>query len=467
MPRRSWGGTILISQIERATKKKRTGKLHPFPSDMSHLPHLARTHALLGHFESVGQPTQDVPASLASTPQRGMVASASGRMTLRARKQIEEDGGVGGGDVTPPAPRRGRGRGGVMASSSSSASASVTPSRAGRGKMGDSGGNGDEAMGMGESTPPGSARRGRGRGRGGVGGGGVGGTPTRLGTTTGGQGVVHPLERVDGVDGVDRGDPMQGNADGVENSDEAALEKSSDTQSAVPSSAEWSGVDDLIGGMQRVGLGRDGGDDERGGVVSRDARTAQREVQSQVPSQSHVVQHLQSHHTQPDAVSTLDSESQSPLNTVSHSSGTTTTPHTFGQSSFPRPTLPVVTPSRDILPPDTAAAPAPAPIYDSAPNPATIPPASLSASTSIPGSTHDGKIFLRFARPASTAPSPEPVSASESASVTVPSHAPILASIATGNVSESEAPPHFIARTGGMYPVLPRYDVQQGGKGGD
>lgn len=87
-------------QIEKATKKKRTGKLGPFPSELSHLPHLARAHALLAHFE--GTPPDTVP-SATNTPQQGS------RMMLRGRRKPNGEDEVA---VTPPptASRRGRGK---------------------------------------------------------------------------------------------------------------------------------------------------------------------------------------------------------------------------------------------------------------------------------------------------------------------------------------------------------------------
>jgi histone deacetylase HOS3 len=91
---------LLHMQIEKATKKKRTGKLGPFPSELSHLPHLARAHALLAHFE--GTPPETVP-SATNTPQQGS------RMMLRGRRKPNGEDEVA---VTPPptASRRGRGK---------------------------------------------------------------------------------------------------------------------------------------------------------------------------------------------------------------------------------------------------------------------------------------------------------------------------------------------------------------------
>ncbi|ORX41060.1 histone deacetylase domain-domain-containing protein [Kockovaella imperatae] len=93
----SWWSETELVNIERATKKKRTGPLAPFPKEVSHIPYLHRTHALLGHFE--GTSAENLSAT--STPQQS-------RMALRERKaaygEIQE--------TTPPAPaRRARGRG--------------------------------------------------------------------------------------------------------------------------------------------------------------------------------------------------------------------------------------------------------------------------------------------------------------------------------------------------------------------
>lgn len=126
-------------QLERATRKKRTGKLHPFPSDLAHLPHLARTHALLEHFGSIGTvdtaanpasglgagsmtPSHSAPSGIGN-PSAQSTPVATGRMTLRTRKAaVEMDRDVEA-LVTPPraagagagtgagASSRGRGRG--------------------------------------------------------------------------------------------------------------------------------------------------------------------------------------------------------------------------------------------------------------------------------------------------------------------------------------------------------------------
>lgn len=101
------------NQFEKASKKKRTGRIAPLASEFSGVPHLVRTHALLGHFETFGVSADAIPASVTSTPQHaGALGSGSGgRMTLRERRK--GNGYPYGNDeeVTPPptASRRGRG----------------------------------------------------------------------------------------------------------------------------------------------------------------------------------------------------------------------------------------------------------------------------------------------------------------------------------------------------------------------
>lgn len=99
-------------QIEKTTKKKRTGKLAPFPPEYAHLSHLARTHAIFAHFESIGE---TLPPSVVSTPQH---AGTTSRMALRERKMKVEEYM----SITPPptAARRGRGRGAASAAPSAS-----------------------------------------------------------------------------------------------------------------------------------------------------------------------------------------------------------------------------------------------------------------------------------------------------------------------------------------------------------
>jgi histone deacetylase HOS3 len=88
-------------QLEKATKKKRNGKIAPFPAELSPHPHLHRTHSLLSHFETVGIATQAETPSAQGTPQHQSVVAETmgmGRMTLRdreRRKQLQEE-------VTPP-----------------------------------------------------------------------------------------------------------------------------------------------------------------------------------------------------------------------------------------------------------------------------------------------------------------------------------------------------------------------------
>jgi hypothetical protein len=83
-------------QIEKSIKRKRNGRLAPLPTESNSHPHLIRAHALLGHFETIGISPENValPPSASNTPQH-MTTSASGRMTLRDRRKVEEE-------VTPP-----------------------------------------------------------------------------------------------------------------------------------------------------------------------------------------------------------------------------------------------------------------------------------------------------------------------------------------------------------------------------
>ncbi|KAK8850477.1 hypothetical protein IAR55_004395 [Kwoniella newhampshirensis] len=99
-----WSETELVN-IEKATKKKRTGKLQPFPSDLSSHSHLLRTHALLGHFESIGVPEAAAP-SVTSTPQ-----TVAARMTLRDRSRKVDDSAPASTESTPAIRRPARGRG--------------------------------------------------------------------------------------------------------------------------------------------------------------------------------------------------------------------------------------------------------------------------------------------------------------------------------------------------------------------
>lgn len=83
---------LIDCQIERATKKKRTGKLHPFPTDLS-APYLTRTHGLLSIFEGTDG-SSSTPPSAVNTP-----VMSTARMTLRERKkQVKEDDEM----ITPP-----------------------------------------------------------------------------------------------------------------------------------------------------------------------------------------------------------------------------------------------------------------------------------------------------------------------------------------------------------------------------
>ncbi|WVR08580.1 hypothetical protein IAU60_005635 [Kwoniella sp. DSM 27419] len=100
----AWWREQELVNIEKATKKRRTGKLAPVPSDLTSHSYLHRTHALLGMFE--GTPTaESAPPSVASTPQTAT------RMTLRDRRKVEDPAaGIGSADATPPARRAARGR---------------------------------------------------------------------------------------------------------------------------------------------------------------------------------------------------------------------------------------------------------------------------------------------------------------------------------------------------------------------
>ncbi|RXK40609.1 histone deacetylase HOS3 [Tremella mesenterica] len=99
---RSWWTEEELICIEKATKKKRTGKIAPFPIELSSSSHLLRTHTLLSIFEG----SDPSPASNTTTPQ------PASRMTLRGRRA---NGGDESTTSTPTAIRRGRGRGGTPA----------------------------------------------------------------------------------------------------------------------------------------------------------------------------------------------------------------------------------------------------------------------------------------------------------------------------------------------------------------
>ncbi|OCF31780.1 histone deacetylase HOS3 [Kwoniella heveanensis BCC8398] len=98
----NWWTESELVNLEKATKKRRTGKLAPFPNELSSHPHLQRTHTLLGHFEGTGSVESAAP-SVASTPQP---ATAS-RMTLRDRRKPDETPSA---DITPPARRTAQSR---------------------------------------------------------------------------------------------------------------------------------------------------------------------------------------------------------------------------------------------------------------------------------------------------------------------------------------------------------------------
>nr|XP_019051123.1 histone deacetylase HOS3 [Kwoniella bestiolae CBS 10118]OCF30053.1 histone deacetylase HOS3 [Kwoniella bestiolae CBS 10118] len=114
-----WWTEQELVNFEKATKKRRTGKLAPFPSELSSQPHLQRTHILLGHFECVGTASESVPPSVNNTPLPPAV-----RMTLRDRKRPEDIALPQSTDITPPARRAIRGRGGGWTGSTA-----ATPTR--------------------------------------------------------------------------------------------------------------------------------------------------------------------------------------------------------------------------------------------------------------------------------------------------------------------------------------------------
>lgn len=72
--------------MEKATKKKRGGKLAPLPAEFASQPHLSRTHSLLAHFEGVTS-TESVASTATNTPM-------GTRMTLRDRRRADEAGGA-------------------------------------------------------------------------------------------------------------------------------------------------------------------------------------------------------------------------------------------------------------------------------------------------------------------------------------------------------------------------------------
>ncbi|KAL7422929.1 histone deacetylase [Cryptotrichosporon argae] len=97
----SWWAEPELVNIEKAIKRKRTGKLNPPAPDLA--PHLARTHALLSLFETgdaAPHPPPSAPASAASTPRE--------RMTLRERRKVADDDADDVAPTLPPPGRRGR-----------------------------------------------------------------------------------------------------------------------------------------------------------------------------------------------------------------------------------------------------------------------------------------------------------------------------------------------------------------------
>ncbi|WWC72538.1 uncharacterized protein I206_106500 [Kwoniella pini CBS 10737] len=105
----TWWTEQELVNIEKATKKRRTGKLAPFPTEFSSHPHLQRTHTLLGHFEGGSNGIDSAVPSVQSTP------LPSARMILRDRRKPEDIALPPSADNTPVAPRlravRGRGGG--------------------------------------------------------------------------------------------------------------------------------------------------------------------------------------------------------------------------------------------------------------------------------------------------------------------------------------------------------------------
>ncbi|BEI89256.1 uncharacterized protein CcaverHIS019_0206180 [Cutaneotrichosporon cavernicola] len=88
-----WWGVDELVLLERAVKKRRKGKLCSLPPDLAQKPHIARTHAILSHWEEHGTPTPSAAPSANATP--------SGRMTLRERRTRDKE------EESPrPAPRR-------------------------------------------------------------------------------------------------------------------------------------------------------------------------------------------------------------------------------------------------------------------------------------------------------------------------------------------------------------------------
>ncbi|BEJ12158.1 hypothetical protein CspHIS471_0206180 [Cutaneotrichosporon sp. HIS471] len=88
-----WWGVDELVLLERAVKKRRKGKLCSLPQDLAQKPHIARTHAILSHWEGHSTPPPSAAPSATATP--------SGRMTLRERRPRAKE------DESPPlAPRR-------------------------------------------------------------------------------------------------------------------------------------------------------------------------------------------------------------------------------------------------------------------------------------------------------------------------------------------------------------------------
>lgn len=85
-----WWSVDELDLLERAVKKRRKGKLCQLGPELAGKPHIARAHALLGHFEGSAPPQTPAPSTNA-TPQQQ-------RRTLRERRPKVYD------DDTSPAP---------------------------------------------------------------------------------------------------------------------------------------------------------------------------------------------------------------------------------------------------------------------------------------------------------------------------------------------------------------------------
>ncbi|WWC92245.1 uncharacterized protein L201_007199 [Kwoniella dendrophila CBS 6074] len=103
-----WTEQELIN-IEKATKKRRNGKLAPFPTEFSSQQHLKRTHALLNHFENTGTSNSHAGIESTTTSVQNTPQPPTARMTLRDRRKPEDIALPVSTDITPPARRAIRG----------------------------------------------------------------------------------------------------------------------------------------------------------------------------------------------------------------------------------------------------------------------------------------------------------------------------------------------------------------------